>query len=85
MKPPPKPPIGADPMIPDGIKRAVRRATDCGLGVEFSLWCGVGVMRDLHYVEARLGVVTLYLTSRRVHRIVALLGNLLNEAKGRGR
>lgn len=84
MKPPPKPPLDlGGPMIPDGVKRAVRKATDCGVGIELSLWCGIGVMRDLHYVEARIGVVTLYLTSRRVHRMVALLGNILSKARGR--
>lgn len=81
MKPPAPPPIDDVPMIPDGIKRAVRKATDYGIGVELSLWCGIGVMRDLHYVEARIGFLTLYLTSRRIHRMVKLLGDILAKAR----
>lgn len=82
-KPPLRPPISADPMIPDGVKRAVRKATDYGIGVEFSLWCGLGIMRDLHYVELRVGIATLYLTSRRIHRLVALLGEIRAKAKSK--
>lgn len=84
MKPPPdRDTDRAPPMIPAGVKDAIKKATDCGVGIELSLWCGFGVMRDLYYVEARLGMVTLYLTSRRVHRMVALLGNILSVAKAR--
>lgn len=40
-------------------------------GVEFS-FCGFGCGRDLFHVYLKVGLVTLYLTSRRLDRVLAM-------------
>lgn len=43
-----------------------------GFGIEFSL-CGFGAGRDLFHRYVRLGIVTLYITSRPLHRFLNMM------------
>lgn len=64
------------------LERAVSAARDGAIGVELSLWCGFGLHRDLFFVYVRLGIVTLYLTSRRLHRFIGRCATVLALAQG---
>ncbi len=52
-------------------------------GIEFSL-CGFGVGKDLFHVYAKLGVVTLYLATRRLDLLLALWKAARNRLAGVG-
>lgn len=76
MKPPSK-------SVPNGKKKRDWRVLAQGaVGVELAL-CGFGFGKNLYHVYIHLGLVTIYLTSRRLDRVMALLKNILLEAKGR--
>lgn len=67
---------------PNDKKRDWRVLTQGAVGIELAL-CGFGVGRNLFHVYVRLGLVTLYVTSRRLDKMIALYGDILGKAKGR--
>lgn len=53
------------------------------VGVEFSL-AGFGLGRDLFHSYVKLGVVTLYVSSQRLDRVLAMWRQARDVLKGRG-
>jgi hypothetical protein len=64
-------------------KRDWRVILQGAIGIEFA-FCGFGVGKNLFHVYARLGVLTIYVSAKRLDQLVALYRDVLSKAKERG-
>ncbi|WP_020699591.1 hypothetical protein [Reyranella massiliensis] len=69
-------------MTPLDKKRDWRVLAQGAIGIEIAL-CGFGAGKSLFHVYVHLGVVTIYVTSRRLDRMIKLYRDILSKAKER--